>query len=114
MGEAAMQRATRPAARTHGHEQRQEMLVARVGLPRLRLRLAVANQGFLVAGFDPLRQPRLECHRPGRRSLAIELELPQIVDGAAAGEDQNVLIAQRPQRPAQTGMVRRTEMRLDR
>lgn len=114
MGEAAMQGPTPPAAGTHGDEQRQEMLVARMRLPCLRLRRAITYQRVLVSGSDARNQPFLECRGPVRRYLAIDVELPQIVDRAAAGQDQDLFVPQRLQCTADLEVMRRIEMRLDR
>jgi hypothetical protein len=54
------------------------MLVARMGEAPIGPLLAVRDQGLFVTGRNTTSEPFLERHGPGRRLLAIDVELPRL------------------------------------
>src|SRR5476651_1976489 len=64
MGEAAVEHAALALPRTHGHEQGQEMLVARMGKFSLGSQAAVIHQAIDIARLDALGQPLVEREGP--------------------------------------------------
>src|SRR5215472_15123412 len=113
MGEAAMQRAPfalrgplEPGAQRD--EEREEMLFPRMDEARLRPEGLVIHQGLGIARGDAVRKPVIESDGPIRRLPIVDLELAQIVDRPAAGEDQHAFIAQRRQLAPELDVMRRT------
>src|SRR5258705_8393311 len=109
MGEAAMVRSSGLAlAGTQRHEEGQEMLVARMGLNSLGLEAAIFDQAGGILGGNPIGQPIVEAGGPGRWVLAINPELPQIMNRPAARQDQDAFLAQRLERPTHRQVMPRS------
>ena len=113
MGEAAMERPPgNPAASAEGDEQGEQMLVTRMREAPIRPLLSIGDQRLLIASRNALGQPVIERQGPGRRLFAIDVELPQIVDRAAARQHEHALAAQRLQGATDLRVMGRAELHL--
>src|SRR5579875_3061913 len=103
------------ARRSRRHDERQEMLLARMILRGIWRDLAIINQIARAAFRDRCRQPIRELADPSRRRrVGWSANLTEIVGCAAAGEDQNPGVANRRDGCAQRKMMRCAAMRLER